>query len=89
MLARLAQEAETAILLVEHKTDLLARSATRIVVLDGGRVARVGAVAEVLADPDLPDMGVEPPADVRLRRRLDEAGLERPDLRRRVEEALS
>lgn len=73
-LASLAKDAATAILVAEHKTDLLARLADRVAVLDGGRVVTIGASSEVLADSRLAAWGVEPPAAVRLRGRLEEGG---------------
>jgi energy-coupling factor transport system ATP-binding protein len=80
---RLVQEAlsglagsGTAILMVEHKTDLLARLADEVAVLVGGRIVRSGPALEVLGDPELAGMGVEPPSDVRLRRAANEAGVE-------------
>jgi energy-coupling factor transporter ATP-binding protein EcfA2 len=63
------------IVIVEHKTDLLARVANRVVVLDGGAVALAGPAGEVLGRPELADLGVASPGPVRLRRRLAEAGL--------------
>ncbi len=68
------------VLLVEHKTDLVERLASRVLVLDGGRVALEGPASDVLVDPRLPGLGVAPPARVRLRSRLAEAGLESPAL---------
>jgi energy-coupling factor transport system ATP-binding protein len=80
---RLVQEAlsglaasGTAILMVEHKTDILARLADEVAVLVGGRIVRSGPALEVLGDPELAGMGVEPPSDVRLRRAANEAGVE-------------
>ncbi len=73
-LARLAA-AGTALLIAEHDTDLLARLCSRVVALDGGTIGLTGAAGEVLADPRLVELGVEPPAPVRLRRALDQAGL--------------
>lgn len=75
------------VLLVEHKTDLLERLASRVLVLDGGRVALEGSARDVLADPRLPGLGVAPPARVRLRSRLAEAGLESPALLEAIESA--
>ena len=74
-LADLAAETGTAILMVEHKTDLLARMADQVVVLVDGKIAKSGPAAEVLADPALPALGVEPPSDIRLRAALAEAGI--------------
>ncbi len=74
---RLAQQGAS-ILLVEHKTDLLARLCRRVVVLEEGRVAAEGPADQLLADPRLPQLGVAEPSGVRLRRLAAEAGLD-PD----------
>jgi energy-coupling factor transporter ATP-binding protein EcfA2 len=66
----------TAMLVVEHKTDLLAGLASRIVVLDDGRIVLDGETAAVLADERLEPWGVEPPARVRLDRALQARGLD-------------
>jgi energy-coupling factor transporter ATP-binding protein EcfA2 len=75
-LAAVAAEAGTGILLVEHKSDLLARMARRVAVLDAGRFARQGDAAKVLADPTLADLGVRPPSAVELATAAHEAGVE-------------
>ena len=77
-LAHLAGETGTGILIVEHKTELLAALADQVVVIDGGRVLESGSAAAMLADPRLAELGIEPPAAVRLRRALSVAGLD-PD----------
>jgi energy-coupling factor transporter ATP-binding protein EcfA2 len=64
------------ILVTEQKTDLLAATCSRVVVLDGGRVALDGPAASVLADDRLRDLGVGEPSAVRLRRALSAAGLD-------------
>jgi energy-coupling factor transporter ATP-binding protein EcfA2 len=74
-LARLGRETGTALLLVEHKTDLLARIADRVAVVAAGRIAILGETDKVLADPRLPSLGVDPPAAVRLGRLATEAGV--------------
>ena len=63
------------ILIAEQKTDLLAATCSRIVVLDAGRVVRTGRTREVLSDPTLPDLGVAEPSAVRLRRIASAAGV--------------
>jgi len=63
------------ILVAEQKTDLLAAICSRVVVLDGGRVAHQGPAADVLADPRLRDLGVAEPSSVRLRRAAVAAGV--------------
>lgn len=73
-LARLAA-AGAAIVIVEQKADLLAAICSRVVVLDGGRVAMDGRTDLVLADERLVELGVGPPAGVRLARAAAEAGI--------------
>ena len=76
-IARLAQDGAS-ILLAEHKTDLLAGIATRVVALDAGRVALDGPARDVLADPRLEELGVGAPSRVRLERLAAAAGVELP-----------
>ncbi|HEX5589717.1 MAG TPA: ABC transporter ATP-binding protein [Candidatus Limnocylindrales bacterium] len=66
----------TSMLVVEHKTDVLAGLCSRILVLDGGRIVLDGETAAVLADPRLEPWGVEPPSPVRLGRALEARGLD-------------
>ena len=75
-LVRAARETGAGILLVEHKTDVLARIADEMIVLDRGSVAMQGPAAAILADERLAALGVEPPAKVRLARDLRAAGVE-------------
>jgi energy-coupling factor transporter ATP-binding protein EcfA2 len=75
-LVRIARETGAGVLLVEHKTDVLARIADEIVVLERGVVALSGRAAAVLADPRLVELGVEPPAAVRLERAVRASGVE-------------
>lgn len=74
-LARLTHETGTAILVVEHKTSLLARIADDVVVLDGGRIAAQGPASTILGLDELAAHGVRPPAAVSIRRALESAGL--------------
>lgn len=66
----------TAMLIVEHKTDLLEGLCSRFLVLDGGRVVLEGDSAAVLADERLEQWGVEPPSHIRLGRALQARGLD-------------
>ena len=66
------------ILVTEQKTDLLAAICTRVVILDGGRVALEGPAASVLGDERLPGLGVTEPSSVRLRRAIAAAGVDGP-----------
>ena len=78
-LVRAARETGVGILLVEHKTDVLARIADEAIVLERGTVALHGPAAGVLADPRLAELGVEPPARDRLERDAWAAGIEWSD----------
>ena len=64
------------ILVVEHKTDLLAAVATRVIALDAGTIVLDGDTTSVLHDPRLPELGVAPPAPQRLLARAVAAGLD-------------
>lgn len=66
----------TALLVAEHKTDLLEGLCSRVVALDAGRIVRDGPAADVLGDPRLDELGVDPPSGVRLRRALAARGLD-------------
>ena len=74
-LQRAARATGAGILIVEHKTDLLARLCDEVIVLADGNVVRQGSASELLADPALPELGVAPPAAVRMRRAAEAAGL--------------
>jgi energy-coupling factor transporter ATP-binding protein EcfA2 len=74
-LARLTRGTGTAILVVEHKTGLLARIADDVVVLDSGRIVAQGPASTVLGLEELTTHGVRPPAAVSIRRALRSAGL--------------
>jgi energy-coupling factor transport system ATP-binding protein len=65
----------TALLVVEHRTDLLEGLCGRVVVVEGGRIVLDGPAGEVLDDPRLDGWGVEPPSRVRLGRTLSGRGL--------------
>src|SRR4051794_24743675 len=66
----------TALLIVEHKTDLLDGLCDRVAVIDAGRIALEGPADTVLADPRLDGWGVEPPSRIRLARALATRGLD-------------
>jgi energy-coupling factor transport system ATP-binding protein len=74
-LRRLASSG-TALLVVEHKTDVLDGLCDRVVVLDSGRVVADGPAGAVLEDPQLPTWGVEAPARARLARAVAAKGLD-------------
>ena len=67
-----------ALLIAEHKTDLLDRLCGRVIALDGGAIVRDGPTDSVLGDPDLEALGVESPARFRIERALAAAGLTAP-----------
>ena len=66
----------TALLIAEHKTDLLDGLCDRVVVIDGGRIVADGPTETILADPGLADRGVEPPSRVRLANALRARGVD-------------
>lgn len=68
----------TAMLIAEHKTDVLDGLCSRIVGLDGGRIAFDGPAVGVLEAAALVAIGVEAPARVRLARAAAERGLTLP-----------
>ena len=72
---RALAEAGTAMLIVEHKTDLLERLCDEVAVIDGGRIVARGPATEILADERLEGWGVEPPSRVRIARGLAAAGV--------------
>ena len=75
------------IVMVEQKTDLLAATCSRVVVLDDGAVVLDGAAENVLADPTLASFHVAAPATIRLKRSAQQAGVDDGPLAR-LEEAL-
>ena len=79
-LQRLAQETGVGLLVVEHKTDLLAAIADECIALANGRIAARGPAADVLADERLAEWGVDAPAAVRIERAARAAGLSEPFL---------
>lgn len=58
----------TTIVLVEHRTSLLAEMATRVLLLADGQVLADGSPREVLGRPDLEHLGVRPPLPARIYR---------------------
>lgn len=68
----------TALLIAEHKTDLLDGLCSRIVGLDAGRIVFDGQAATILEEAGLAAIGVEPPARVRLAQTAAERGLTLP-----------
>jgi energy-coupling factor transporter ATP-binding protein EcfA2 len=73
-LERLAADGAS-ILVAEQKTNLLAAICNRVVALDAGRIALEGEARAVLSDARLEELGVPPPASVRLWRMATSAGL--------------
>jgi len=70
----------TALLIAEHKTDVLARICQRVVAIDAGRIVLDAPAAEGFADSRLPAIGVEAPAVVRIGAALGELGVAMPEI---------
>ncbi|MGZ8528063.1 MAG: hypothetical protein ACXWWR_04645, partial [Candidatus Limnocylindrales bacterium] len=66
----------TALLVAEHKTDLLDQLCGRVAVVVDGMIASEGTANDVFEDPRLGGWGVEPPARVRLGHSLAASGLD-------------
>ena len=66
----------TALLIAEHKTDLLDGLCHRVLVVESGRIALEGSGRRVLEDERLEPWGVEPPSRVRLATALRARGLD-------------
>ena len=66
----------TALLIVEHKTDLLDGLCDRIVVIEDGRIVSDDATATVFGDARLDGWGVEAPSRIRMQRLLTARGLD-------------
>jgi energy-coupling factor transport system ATP-binding protein len=66
------------LVVIEHKSWLLEGVAERVGILDAGRLVALGSAGEVLADPGLRNLGVEPPPSVRLRAAAKAAGVTWP-----------
>jgi energy-coupling factor transport system ATP-binding protein len=74
-LSQLASSSGTAILVVEHKTSLLAQLADSVAILDAGRIVAAGPAASILSDESLAAHGVQVPAEVSIRRAAEAAGV--------------
>ena len=70
----------TALLIAEHKTDVLARICDRVVAIDGGRIAMDAAGPAAFADPRLASIGVETPPRIRIQAALADLDVAMPDL---------
>jgi len=66
----------TALLIAEHKTDLLDGLCDRVAVVVDGRIVLDGPAATVLGDERLEGWGVEPPSRIRLSRALAGTGID-------------
>ena len=69
----------TAVLIAEQRTDALASICDSVAVMVAGNIVNYGPFREIMADVTTAAHGVEELPDLRLRRRLIEAGLD-PDL---------
>jgi energy-coupling factor transporter ATP-binding protein EcfA2 len=74
-LLRAAERTGAGVLLVEHRTDLLAELCEQVIVLVDGAVTTMGPTARLLGDPGLEEAGVSSPSGTRLRRAIAQAGI--------------
>ena len=70
----------TALLIAEHKTDLLARICHRLIAIDAGRIVLDAPAAEGFSDPALAGIGVQAPAEVRIGAALAGRGVAMPEI---------
>jgi energy-coupling factor transporter ATP-binding protein EcfA2 len=77
---RVLADRGTSLLIAEHKTDLLDELCGRIIAIEAGRIVLDGPTHDVLGDARLVDIGVEPPARVRLERAMTVAGIDQSRL---------
>ena len=68
--------AGTALLIAEHKTDVLDGLCDRVIVIDAGRIVVDADAEAVLGDPGLVERGVGPPSRARLAHSLAARGLD-------------
>lgn len=68
----LVKEEGKTVILVEHKIDLLARFADKVIVMNDGRIVMSGTAKEVLTDKQLLEHGVQMPSYVSLGHKLAE-----------------
>jgi energy-coupling factor transport system ATP-binding protein len=66
----------TALLVAEHKTDVLDGLCGRVAVVVDGRIVLDGPASRVLGDERLEGWGVKPPSRIRLSRALAETGVD-------------
>jgi energy-coupling factor transporter ATP-binding protein EcfA2 len=78
-LAALTGRTGAGVLIVEHKTDLLAQMADEVAVITAGRLAAHGATEAVLGDERLEGWGIAPPSMVQLARAAAAAGVRLPE----------
>lgn len=84
---RIARDAGSAVLVVEHKTGLLTEIADEAVVLDAGQIRASGPIDTVLGDPHIAALGIDPPPAVRLLRALRDVNVPAPTIARVMEAA--
>jgi energy-coupling factor transporter ATP-binding protein EcfA2 len=74
-IGELTRHTGAGVLIVEHKTDLLATIADQVAVLVAGSVVASDEAASILADARLEAWGIEPPSRIRIERAARRAGV--------------
>lgn len=76
VISRLNRELGLSIILVEHRLDLLSAYASRIIVMDSGRIKTDGTPRNVLSSKEVASLGIGLPKTIRLHQMLKNKGVE-------------
>jgi len=75
LLQKLNKKLKITIIIVEHRLELIAPIATRLIVMHKGRIAFDGPVREILANRDIEKYGIAVPVSVELYNKLYDKGI--------------
>ncbi len=80
IIAYLNKKRGMTVVLVEHRLDLIAKDATRVILMDNGRVVADGPPREVLVSDLCQEIGVGVPKAVEVYKQLKQRGIELPEV---------